>query len=404
MFLGVLTTTDDVTSQRDTSSTHMTSDVLNAPNSSSEGVARPTISAGNVYVLIYDAHSWDESETSGEVTLLDGTPIVVSSNEDISPDDMQPCGVLATYVSEARAKTVGKRWLYSQLQDLPLDTDLHLPYQGGPEPTGTRWKRSGWRRTADGSWGYRISTYPPKDIALTVCVTERAVDMSDAEEDYQDSDDDVGKDGDAGKYGDTGKGKGKGKEKDTGKGNGKDTGEDGDAGEYGGKGKGKGKEIRRDRDVGEDGDTEEEDGAEDDEDIGEEEDGAGERRYVLIGPAGRRKRVLAGSRMDPGNRAEEINEEGASTAEDNAGEGPSGQGKGEDEGASTAEDNAGEGPSRQGKEENAESGEKDGGEGAKTPLPESDDEFFFQPDTKWEEEFEPESNEDPGEGSPSTDS
>lgn len=126
-----------------------------------------------------------------KVTLLDGTPIFVAVNDDVSPTAVQPCGVLGTYLSEAKARKIGKAWIYDQLMDLGVHIDLPLPTQDGYVRTEAAWRRSEWRRTADGSWGYSISDYSPSWLALVVYITERVIDDSDDEEEYQDSDDEA---------------------------------------------------------------------------------------------------------------------------------------------------------------------------------------------------------------------
>lgn len=70
-----------------------------------------------------------------------------------------------------------------------ISIDSPLSIQDGLGCTGLEWKRTGWQQTADDSWGYSISEYPPKIHTLIVSVTERVVDDSSAEEVYKDSDD-----------------------------------------------------------------------------------------------------------------------------------------------------------------------------------------------------------------------
>ncbi|KAL9130816.1 MAG: hypothetical protein Q9175_006926 [Cornicularia normoerica] len=107
-------------------------------------------------------------ETVDKITLRNGTPITVSGYEYTSPNTVQPCGVLAVYLSEAKARKEGKEWLYGQLKALGVGIDLPPPMQDGSECTEADWRRSGWRRTADGSWGYSISDYSLRKLALVV--------------------------------------------------------------------------------------------------------------------------------------------------------------------------------------------------------------------------------------------
>ena len=95
------------------------------------------------------------------------------------------------YLTEAKAKRVGKKWLYDQL--LRLGVELPLEMQDGSEWNEPVWMKSGWGRTADGSWGYTISDCSPRNRLLVVIVSERTVDESDSEEEYEDSDDDTEK-------------------------------------------------------------------------------------------------------------------------------------------------------------------------------------------------------------------
>lgn len=132
---------------------------------------------------------WAHKETTDKITLLDVIPIAVSVNEAISPVTVQPVRLLGTYLSEAKARTVGKLWVYGQLMGLGIDIDLPLPTQDGSECTEPAWRKSGWRRTADGSWGYSISDFSSRNRALIAYVTESVMDDFDAEEEYQDSDD-----------------------------------------------------------------------------------------------------------------------------------------------------------------------------------------------------------------------
>ena len=104
---------------------------------------------------------------------------------------IQPCGTLGVYLTEAKAKRVGKKWLYDQL--LRLGVKLPLEMQDGSEWKNPVWMKSGWGRTADGSWGYTISDCSPRNRLLVVIVSERTVDGSDSEEEHEDSDDDTEK-------------------------------------------------------------------------------------------------------------------------------------------------------------------------------------------------------------------
>ena len=149
-----------------------------------------------MYVLTYDATIWAHDDTTDKITLLDGTPITVDANEYVSPATLQPVGVLGIYFSEAKARRTGKAWLYDQLMGLGEEVHLPLPIQDGSECTEPDWRKSGWQRMADGSWGYSISDYSPRMLALAVHVTEKcaiADDDDDVDEEYKDSDDDYGK-------------------------------------------------------------------------------------------------------------------------------------------------------------------------------------------------------------------
>ena len=149
-----------------------------------------------MYVLTYDATIWAHDDTTDKITLLDGTPITVAANEYISPATLKPVGVLGIYFSEAKARRTGKAWLYDQLMGLGEEVHLPLPTQDGSECTEPDWRKSEWQRMADGSWGYSISDYSPRMLALAVHVTEKcaiADDDDDVDEEYNDSDDDYGK-------------------------------------------------------------------------------------------------------------------------------------------------------------------------------------------------------------------
>lgn len=113
-------------------------------------------------------------------------------NDNISPVTVQPVGLLDTYQSEAKARIIGKLWVYGQLMGLGVDIDLPLLTQDGSECTEPAWRKSGWRQTADGSWGYSISDFSSRNHALIVYVTESVMDDFDAEEEYQDSDGEAG--------------------------------------------------------------------------------------------------------------------------------------------------------------------------------------------------------------------
>ena len=165
-----------------------------------------------VYVLTYDATLWAHKDTTDSITLLNGQPILVTWIKDRltsqhytltqegSPQlswskdglkKMQPCGTLGVYSTEAKAKRVGKKWLYDQL--LRLGVKLPLQMQDGWEWNEPVWMKSGWGRTADGSWGYTISDCCPRNRLLVVIVSERTVDESDSEEENEDSDDNAEK-------------------------------------------------------------------------------------------------------------------------------------------------------------------------------------------------------------------
>ena len=165
-----------------------------------------------VYVLTYDATLWAHKDTTDSITLLNGKPILVTWIEDRlttqhltlthkgsprvswSQDSLkkiQPCGTLGVYLSEAKAKRVGKKWLYDQL--LRLGVELPIEMQDGSQWKEPVWMKSGWGRTADGSWGYTISDCSPRNRLLVVIVSERTVDDSDSEEEHEDSDDNTEK-------------------------------------------------------------------------------------------------------------------------------------------------------------------------------------------------------------------
>ena len=95
------------------------------------------------------------------------------------------------YLSEAKAKRIGKKWLYDQL--IRLGVEMPLEMQDGSEWKKPVWMKSGWGRTADGSWGYAISDCSPRNRLLVVIVSERTVDESDSEEEHEDSDDNTEK-------------------------------------------------------------------------------------------------------------------------------------------------------------------------------------------------------------------
>ena len=75
-----------------------------------------------------------------------------------------------------------------------LGVNIDLPFlnQNGSECTEPAWRMSGWRQTAEGSWGYSISDFSSRNHALIVYVTESVMDDFDAEEEYQDSDGEAG--------------------------------------------------------------------------------------------------------------------------------------------------------------------------------------------------------------------
>lgn len=184
----------DSASVPDTFGSDVNSTTLPSPTPSSATSLNPSV---KVYVLMYNATVWAHDETTDKITLMDGTPITVEGNEYISPATVQPVGVLGVYYSEAKARKAGKAWLYDQLTGLGVQLHLPLPIQDGSETTEPDWRRSGWQRTADGSWGYTVSDFSPRHVALTVLVTGRPVADEDGDDDdddeYHDSDDDAGK-------------------------------------------------------------------------------------------------------------------------------------------------------------------------------------------------------------------
>lgn len=172
----------------DTFSAYLHAGILSSPGASSAASVNSTASSQKVHVLIYDASIWGHEQ----ITLLDGTSINVTAGDHTMPHTIQPCGVLGVHSSEAKAKRVGKAWLYSQLMALGVPVDMPLPYQDAVEYPDVYWKKTGWKRTADGSLGYSISDYSPKMAALSVYVSERVVDGSYDEEGDQDSSDEEG--------------------------------------------------------------------------------------------------------------------------------------------------------------------------------------------------------------------
>lgn len=167
------------------------------PFARSTGPSLSSTSSTRVHVLSYDATCWAEDGNIDQITLLDGTPIFIAITEYNSPAAVQPSGILGVYLFETKAKKIGKAWLYDQLRSLGEDLNLPLPVQDGFQCTEPTWKRSEWRLTADGSWGYSISNYSPRGLALVVRVTEKVVvvddDVDEDDDDkgeYRDSDDD----------------------------------------------------------------------------------------------------------------------------------------------------------------------------------------------------------------------
>ena len=193
MFSEDLASPGDSTSLPDTFGSNINSALL---SSSTPSHATSSTTSVKTYVLTYDATIWAHDETTDKITLLDGTPITVAVNEYISAATVQPVGVLGVYFSEAKARKTGKAWLYDQLMGLGFHVHLPLPTHDGSESTEPDWRKSEWRRTADGSWGYSISDYSPRMLALIVHVTEQtAVADEDDDDDveYRDSDDDAGR-------------------------------------------------------------------------------------------------------------------------------------------------------------------------------------------------------------------
>ena len=193
-----------------------------------------------MFVLTYDATLWANDETTDSITLLDGTPITVAVNEYISPARVQPVGVLGVYSTEAKARRVGKAWLYDHLTGLGENVHMPLPIQDGNILSEPDWRKSLWRRLADGSLGYSISDYS-RMVALIVHVTEKDVVLDDGGDDDDDDDDVADDDGDYGYV----------------------------------------------------------------EEYGNSDDDAGEQVYRLVGPLGRRRRVLNTSEDDDEEDGEE---------------------------------------------------------------------------------------------------
>ena len=186
----------DSTSPSDAFVTCVSSAMLTFPTPPNAESTTTSPSSSKMYVLTYNATIWAHEDTTDKITLLDRTPITVEPNEYISPATLQPVGVLGIYFSEAKARRTGKAWLYDQLMGLGEEVHLPLPTQDGSECTEPDWRKSGWQRMADGSWGYSISDYSPRSLALAVHVTEKsaiAADDDDANEEYWDSDNDFGK-------------------------------------------------------------------------------------------------------------------------------------------------------------------------------------------------------------------
>ena len=197
----------------DTFSTQRRADTLTSGGpSKADSTKSKSPSSQKVYVLTYDATLWAHKDTTDSITLLNGQPILVTWIKDRlttqhytltqegSPQlswskdglkQMQPCGTLGVYSTEAKAKRVGKKWLYDQL--LRLGVKLPLQMQDGWEWNEPVWMKSGWGRTADGSWGYTISDCCPRNRLLVVIVSERTVDESNSEEEHEDSDDNAEK-------------------------------------------------------------------------------------------------------------------------------------------------------------------------------------------------------------------
>ena len=214
-FVGILdpSSSGDSTGQTgpDTLSTVRNTDILTfAGPSNADPTKSASSSSQKVYVLTYDAALWAHEDTTESITLLNGQPILVSWSEDRvttqrftltykgsprlswSKDSLkriQPCGTLGVYLTEAKAKRVGKQWLYDQLLRLGAYIEMPLQLQDGSECEEPVWKKSGWRRTANGIWAYSISDYSPRKLLLVVHVSERTVDESDSEEEHEDSDD-----------------------------------------------------------------------------------------------------------------------------------------------------------------------------------------------------------------------
>ena len=216
-FIGILdpSSSGGYTSQTrpDTFSTQRHADIFTSAGPSKADRTKSTSSPSQkVYVLTYDAALWAHKDTTDSITLLNGKAILVTWIEDRlttqhftlthegsprlswsqdSLKKMQPCGTLGVYLTEAKAKRVGKKWLYDQL--LRLGVELPLEMQDGSQWNEPVWMKSGWGRTADGSWGYTISDCSPRNRLLVVIVSERTVDGSDSEEEHEDSDDDTEK-------------------------------------------------------------------------------------------------------------------------------------------------------------------------------------------------------------------